>query len=113
QMVGVGMGDEYAGQAGEGLPALGEHARVEEHASLTLGHVQAGVAVLGDLHEPSLPAPAGERRAGQWVTIHAAMNPNEFVAQCSSMVVLMPLPSRASAHISTPAATIDTTASTV
>ena len=55
-VVGVRMGDEHRGESGERLPALGEHAGVDQHAAGAVDHVQAGVAVLGDLHRPSLPA---------------------------------------------------------
>ena len=52
-------------------------------------------------------------RAGQFINSQAAKKPREFVAQCSSIVVLMPLPRCASAHMATPAIVIDTTARVV
>ncbi len=107
------VGDQHAGEPAQRLPPFGEHAGVDQHTAGAVDDVKAGVAVLGDLHASSLPAPSGGRTAGQWVTIQAATKPSEFVAQCSSIVVLMPLPNLASAHISTPAATIEMTASKV
>ena len=50
---------------------------------------------------------------GQFNNSQAAKKPSEFVAQCSSIVVLMPLPRCASAHMATPAIVIDTTARVV